>query len=193
MNARLLRRLFLSVGMAAIVSASLYALTGTSNAASGPKSPRASAAGISSAASSPQSPGAGAARTAAVRFGIVNKAGKTIRSGTGVARIVRLGSGAADHAGAAVPDSVEGPSEYCYATFHESASVVHGDYFYVEIAFSSGPFVTGYGFNETTRVFYAETTEYQSGKDVWVSVLNNSSGTETLAGYYAVLYSGAGC
>jgi hypothetical protein len=174
MNARGLRRLFLSVGMAAIVSASVYAATGTS-----------------SAAGSPRPSGVSAVRTVPVKFDIVNKAGQTIRRGTGVAKVVRLGSAAAKRAGA--PKAVEGPSTYCYAYFHYSASVGAGSYYAVEILFSSGPFVVGSSFNQTTRVFYAEQTEYQSGDDVWVSVLNNGSSTETLAGYYAALYTGGGC
>jgi hypothetical protein len=159
--------------MAAIVSASVYALAGT---------------GI--AASSHQLPRPGVIKTVRVEAGIVNrKTHKTIRRETLVAKIVRLGSAAAKQAGAAPPASGSGPSSVCMEYTYLSGTTPSGSYDYVEFVFGSSPFIVGSMFNQSNALYvYAEQTEAQFGDDVYVAVFNNSPGTETLAGYYGVDY-----
>jgi hypothetical protein len=172
MNAHALRRLFIPLAMAAIVGASVYALIGTSGAAASPQSPRPGVVG-----------------TVPVKFTVMNKENKVIHRGTGVATIVRLRSAAAKQAGATGPDAGAGPDPVCYAYYHLSYRVGKGGYVQEKITFSSGgPFVVGYGFNETTAAYLAETTEFESGDLVQLTTVNNSAYSETLAGYESVLY-----
>jgi hypothetical protein len=191
MNGPILRRSLLLVGMAAIVSVSVYAAAGTSSAASGPQSPKATATGVRSAASGPQSPRAGAVRKVPVKFGVMNKAGKTAWRGTGEAKIVLLGSAA--QAGAAGPDAVEGPSPYCDAHFAISSSIGSADSWVETITFPSTPFVVGPFFNEAVTAIYTEVSEQQKGDVVTVTILNNGPSTETYSGSVAVLYADGGC
>jgi hypothetical protein len=107
--------------------------------------------------------------------------------------VIRLGSAAAQQAGVASPDSTAGASTQCLAYLDYGTSVGSGGYGYVDFTFPSSPFVVGSMFNETTQTRYAEESEYQSGDSVTVTALNNSSGTESLDGFYGVLYnSGSG-
>jgi hypothetical protein len=161
--------------MAVLVGASVYAMTGTSNAASTPQSPK---AGVVSKAG----------KTVPVEIHVMSKAGKTIRVEAGVARVVQVGSAGVKQAGAAAPNTLAGPGSACMDYYHYSFSAGPGSYGYVTFPFSSSPFVIGSMFNETTQTRYAEESEYQSGTNVTVTVLNNGSGTETLSGYYGVLY-----
>jgi hypothetical protein len=192
MNARILRRSLFSAGMAVIIGASVYAAAGVSSAASHPPAPRVHPAAARGTVSRPQASPARAVRTLPVTITVENKAGKTISHRTGVAKLIRLGSGAPPP-GIAGPAGVKGPSTYCYAYYSVNYSIGAGGSVIETITFSSGPFIAGYGFNETTKAIYAETTEYQSGDTVQVTALNNGTSTETMAGYMAVLYTGGGC
>jgi hypothetical protein len=194
MNARALCRVFLAVGMATVVGASVYGLSG-----------------VSSAASSPQPASADVVKTVPVTFGVVNQAGKTIRRGTGVAKVVRLGSAAAKQpgvakivrrfesaaskrGGAAAPDAgVGGPSTVCLAFFYYNVLVSAGGWSYVNITFPSAPFVVGSMFNETFYDPAAQESVYSSGVNVQVTALNNADTPYSQEGYYGVLYWDGGC
>jgi hypothetical protein len=178
--------------MVVIVGASVYAAAGVSSAASHPPAPRLHPAAVGGTVSRPQASPASTVRTLPIKITVENKAGKTISQRSGTARVVRLGSGAPPP-GAAGPDSIKGPSTYCYVYGAVNYSIGAGGSVIETITFPSGPFITGYDFNESTRVIYAETTEYQSGDTVQVTALNNGTTTETMAGSMAALYTGGGC
>jgi hypothetical protein len=163
MNARALRRIFLPVGMAAVVSASVFGLTG-----------------ISSAAGSPQPPKPAVVSKVSAEFIVKNKAGTTVRREAGVAKIVRLRL--------AAPDGVGGPSTVCLAHVWSDFSALPGGTVLEEFEFPSSPFVVGSMFNETIFNQYALESGFQSGADVFVSAANNSSTSRILAGYYCVLF-----
>jgi hypothetical protein len=182
MNARILRRLFLPLAMAAVVGASAYAATG-----------------ISSAATSPHLSRPAAVKTIRVTFTVRNKEGKIIRRETGVATVVRIavGSAAATVAGAASPQSgVGGPSEVCVAHTDYSASVGSLGYIGIKYTFPSAPFVAGSSFNESSQPVSAiESVETPGGRGdvvvVWVE--NGWTKTQTIAGYFNVIYWDGGC
>jgi hypothetical protein len=175
MNARILRRFLLPVGIAAaLASASVYAMTGTS-----------------SAASTPQSPKATAIKTVRVEVRVVNKAGKTVRVEASEARVVPVGSAGVKQTGGAAPDgtySTDTPSDECLMYFYYAASVDAGGYAQVEFSPTFEPFVVGSMFNETAQVRDAVESLYQDGDNVYVSVENNSSGSQNYVGFYGALY-----
>jgi hypothetical protein len=178
MNARALRRLFLPLGMAAVVGASVYAAAGTSSAASTPKPPRPAVV-----------------KRVQFVFGVKNKAGKIIRSETGVAQVMRVdvGSAIAKQAGATPDLGVSGPSTVCVIHQLASATVPLEGYGFMEFKFPSAPFVAGSMFNEQNVSAIAENILYSSGDDVWVDELNNGANAATFDGYYGVLYWNGGC
>jgi hypothetical protein len=178
MNVRILRRLFLPVGIAALVGASLYAMTGSSSAASTPQSHKAGAVEIR----------ASAVETIRVTAGVGKvDGGKTVEVKGAVARIRQVG---AEETGA-TSVSTSGPNEVCLAYYPYSASVGSGGYAYVTFSFSFTPFALGYMFEETNQVFYAEESNYWSPSALsqTVTILNNGPSTETIAGYYGFQYS----
>jgi hypothetical protein len=171
MNIRIPRRLFLPVGIAALAGASLYAMTGSS-----------------SAASTPQSHKAGAVETVRVTAGVGKVGGgKTVQVKGAAARVKQVG---VEETGA-TPDSTSGPNEVCLAYYSYSASVGSGGYAYVTFSFSFTPFALGYMFEETNQVLYAEESNYWSPSALsqTVTILNNGPSTETIAGYYGFQYS----
>jgi hypothetical protein len=168
MNARILRRVFLPLGMAALVSGAVYGLTGISSAASAPKLARPAVVHVVST--------------------MYNKAGKIMWRKTGVAKITRLAPAAARPAGAAAPEATStGPDYVCLADAYVNYAAEGGAIYTEEFEFGSSPFVIGSMFNQTVPNLFAFETEYQSGDDVYVRVLQDAgSYPGAITGYLGV-------
>jgi hypothetical protein len=148
--------------------------------------------GSSSAASTPQSPKASAAETVQVKTSVGKGAGKVVQVKASLAKVVQIGSAGAKQPGVAAPDGTtgtSGPNSECMAYYDYSASGVPvGGYAEVEFSFSFSPFVVGSMFNQTVQTRDAVESVYQSGDNVYVSVENNFSAAQNFAGFYGVLY-----